>query len=992
MATFDEFLSSFNLDNNKGTQFEHFVKWFLKNDPEWITQVDEVWLWDEYPDRWGPDCGVDLVFRHKNGETWAVQAKCYDTKYSINKKDVDTFLSESSRQGIDKRLLIASTDQVGRNARQVCQAQEKPVTLYLHANFDKAAIDYPSDMSQLSSAKRKELPAPRDHQTKAIEDVIQGFETDDRGQMIMACGTGKTYTTLWVKEALNAKTTLVLLPSLSLLSQTLREWASASNKPFEALCVCSDETVGKQSNDELISSVQDVAFPTTSDPQEIKSFLDRDVSKVVFSTYHSSPSIAEAQSDDSAPVFDLVIADEAHRCTGEAGKAFTTVLDSSLIKAKKRLFTTATPRTYSTNIKKKASEMGVDIADMSDEASFGKEFHNLTFAQAIDKKLLTDYRVVIIGVDEPMISKWIENRELVRTDDGETTDAKTLASQIGLIKAIKDYDLKRMISFHSRVKSAEWFAEDLHNAMDFVSDEHRPEGEIYTDFVSGKMSSYDRGLKLSQLKKLHNADRGLLTNARCLSEGVDVPSLDGVAFIDPRSSQVDIVQAVGRAIRKSGNKTIGTIVLPVFIEDTDDVEESLQSGNFKPIWGVLNALKSHDETLSLELDQLRTNLGHQGGSGSVGSLPEKVVFDLPKTVDESFSDALKTIVIDKTTDSWEFWYGLLLNYIELNKSVIIKARYKINSYSLGSWTNTQRSFRKKGMLSPERIQKLDELGFIWDDNEYQWNQGYQYLKQYFKDNGDVLVDTRYKVDGFNLGVWVSGQRYSQVKGQLSPERIQRLNNLGFIWDDVEHSWNKGYQYLKQYVIDNKDALVNYSYKVDGFKLGHWINEQKAKRSADKLSSERIQKLDEIGFIWHAKEYAWNKGYQYLKQYVIDNKDGLVNSSYKVDGFKLGQWASIQRKEKSKDRLSPERIQKLDELGFVWNNEEYAWNKGYQHLEQYVKDNGDALVPNKCKIDEYALGSWVGTQRQAKVKNILSSKRIQKLDELGFVWKVKRGQR
>ena len=712
MATFDEFLSSFYLDNNKGTQFEYFVKWFLKNDPEWITQVDEVWLWDEYPDRWGPDCGVDLVFKHKNGETWAVQAKCYDTKYSITKKDVDTFLSESNRQGIDKRLLIASTDQVGKNARQVCQAQEKPVTLYLHADFDKAAINYPGDMSQLASAKRKALPDPRPHQTKAIEDVIQGFEIADRGQMIMACGTGKTFTTLWVKEALNAKTALVLLPSLSLLSQTLREWSSASNEPFEALCVCSDETVGKQSNDELISSVQDVAFPTTSDPQVIKGFLDRDVSKVVFSTYHSSPSIAEAQSGDSAPAFDLVIADEAHRCTGEAGKAFTTVLDSSLIKAKKRLFTTATPRTYSTNIKKKASEMGVDIADMNDESSFGKEFHHLTFAQAIDKKLLTDYRVVIIGVDEPMISKWIENRELVRTDDGETTDAKTLASQIGLIKAIKDYDLKRMISFHSRVKSAEWFAEDLHNAMDFVSDEHRPEGEIYTDSVSGKMSSYDRGLRLSQLKKLHNADRGLLTNARCLSEGVDVPSLDGVAFIDPRSSQVDIVQAVGRAIRKSDNKTIGTIVLPVFIEDVNNAEESLQSGNFKPIWGVLNALKSHDETLSLELDQLRTNLGRQGSGGSVGSLPEKIVFDLPKSIDKSFSDALKTIVIDKTTDSWEFWYGLFLKYLEEDGEMLIPQSIIYKGYKLGNWALNQRAKLKRNEISNKQINKIHVISYI----------------------------------------------------------------------------------------------------------------------------------------------------------------------------------------------------------------------------------------------------------------------------------------
>jgi len=988
MATFDEFLSSFNLDNNKGTQFEHFVKWFLKNDPEWITQVDEVWLWDEYPDRWGPDHGIDLVFRHKNGETWAVQAKCYDTKYSITKKDVDTFLSESNRQGIDKRLLIASTDQVGKNAREVCKAQEKPVTLYLHADFDKAAVNYPSDMSQLSSAKRKDLPAPRPHQTKAIEDAVQGFETDDRGQMIMACGTGKTFTTLWVKEALNAKTTLVLLPSLSLLSQTLREWASASNEPFEALCVCSDETVGKQSNDELISSVQDVAFPTTSDPQEIKNFLDRDVSKIVFSTYHSSPSIAEAQSGDSTQAFDLVIADEAHRCTGEAGKAFTTVLDSSLIKAKKRLFTTATPRTYSTNIKKKASEMGVDIADMSDEASFGKEFHHLTFAQAIDKKLLTDYRVVIIGVDEPMISKWIENRELVRTDDGETTDAKTLASQIGLIKAIKDYDLKRMISFHSRVKGAEWFAEDLHNAMDFVSDEHRPEGEIYTDFVSGKMSSYDRGLKLSQLKKLHNADRGLLTNARCLSEGVDVPSLDGVAFIDPRSSQVDIVQAVGRAIRKSDNKTIGTIVLPVFIEDTDDVEESLQSGNFKPIWGVLNALKSHDETLSLELDQLRTNLGRQGGGGSVGSLPEKVVFDLPKTVDESFSDALKTIVIDKTTDSWEFWYGLLLNYFNKEGDTIVKRGYEVDGYNLARWVSTQRVAKADNILSPERRQKLDDLGFIWNTIEYKWNRGYQYLKQYIKDNGDALVKGGYKVDGFNLGNWVSNKRAEKENNILSPERRQKLDDLGFVWNTIEYKWNRGYQYLKQYIKDNGDALVKGGYKVDGYSLDVWVNTQRVEKENNILSSERRQKLDDLGFVWNTIEYQWNQGYQYLKQYIKDNGDTLVKKDYQVDGFNLGNWVNAQRSRKTNNILSSERRQKLDELRFIWNPIEYKWNQGYQYLKQYIKDNGDTLVKQGYKVDGFNLGIWVNTQRSRKTNNILSPESRQKLDDLGFVWKVR----
>jgi len=221
MATFEMLLSSFDPDT-KGQQFEHFVKWFLINDPEWSTQVDQIWLWDEYPDRWGRDCGIDLVFKHKNGEIWAVQAKCYASEYSITKADVDTFLSESNRQGIDKRLLIATTDRIGPNAKQVCKAQEKSVTLFLYSGFEQAAIEYPDHISDIHSVHRKPRPTPRPHQLKAIDAVETAFQDADRGQLIMACGTGKTYTTFWIKERLSSQTTLVLLPSLSLLSQTLK--------------------------------------------------------------------------------------------------------------------------------------------------------------------------------------------------------------------------------------------------------------------------------------------------------------------------------------------------------------------------------------------------------------------------------------------------------------------------------------------------------------------------------------------------------------------------------------------------------------------------------------------------------------------------------------------------------------------------------------------------------------------------------------------------
>jgi predicted helicase len=224
MVTFADFLATFDPDRDKrGRQFEHFVKWFLKNDPEWATQVDEVWLWNDYPGRWGRDCGVDLVFKDKNQGTWAVQAKCYASNYEISKRDVDKFLSETNRKQIDHRLLIATTNEIGANARQVLDAQEKYVGRYLLTHFETAFVDYPDSIEQLALGKRKPPPEPRAYQIEAIENVISGFRTADRGQLVMACGTGKTFVCLWVKERLNAKRTLVLVPSLGLLSQILND-------------------------------------------------------------------------------------------------------------------------------------------------------------------------------------------------------------------------------------------------------------------------------------------------------------------------------------------------------------------------------------------------------------------------------------------------------------------------------------------------------------------------------------------------------------------------------------------------------------------------------------------------------------------------------------------------------------------------------------------------------------------------------------------------
>jgi len=978
---FLDFYNTLDADPAKpGKQFEHFVKWFLKADPYWETEVDQVWLWDEWPQRWGRDCGIDLVFRHKNGEYWAVQAKCYSPDYYITKHDVDKFLSESNRPQIKHRLLIATTDCIGSNAKQVCDAQEKPVIRFLLSDFERAALDYPANFAALPQAKRKARPEPRDHQLEAIAAVAQGFQTAERGQLIMACGTGKTYVTLWIKEHLDAQRTLVLVPSLGLLSQLLREWTFAATTPFEVLCVCSDKTVGTKGNDEAIHSVADLAFPVTSNADEVKSFLSGAGNRVVFGTYQSSSVIAAAQADPTIPTFDLVVADEAHRCAGKVGSDFTAILDNAQIRSAKRLFATATPRTYTSSVHKAAEDRGVEVIGMDNAARFGEVLYALPFGNAIERKLLTDYRVVIIGVNDPTIAQWIANRELVTTSTGIKTDSESLAAQIGLLKAIKDYDLKRIISFHSRVNRAEAFTTNMQNTLQWISDEHRPSGTLRTDFVSGNMPANKRKIKLDQLKGLSAEERGVLSNARCLSEGVDVPSLDGVTFIDPRSSQVDIIQAVGRAIRLSPDKKVGTIVLPVFIAAGQNAEDTIEASNFKPIWDVLNALKAHDDVLAYELDQIRTEMGRKPSTSINAGGLHKITLDLPATMDASFGSALRTYLVEQVTESWDERYGQLIAYKEANGDCIVPKEWSQNK-GLARWVVKQRMDNREGIRLPKRSQRLDELGFEWEPFASTWDELFAGLSTYKLKHGDCNVPREWP-DNQKLGKWCAHQRTAYQKGKLPADRIQRLEELGFAWNSLDAVWEDMFTALSVYKQTCGDCNVP-SGRKDNAQLAQWCSRQRQVYKNNKLSPDRFKRLEDIGFGWDPFVANWEEMFAALLNYKQTHDDCSVPNEWE-ENPDLGQWGQRQRNVYKKDKLSPERIKRLEDIGFVWDRLDSTWEEMFVTLAAYKQGQGDCNVPAEWK-ENPKLGQWCNVQRRTYRKNKLSAERIQRLEKLGFVW-------
>jgi len=982
--------------NVRGDQFEkNFVPWFLKTDPKWKSLIDQdkIWLWDDYPKRWGRDCGIDLVFQDKNGKHWAVQSKCFHPDNSIPKNEINKFFAESNDKRIHGRVLIATTDRISDNAKQMIERQEKQVVCFLLDNFRKSEVVFPASLKDLNKGKRKDPRTPRKHQDQAIRDVVSGLRKARMGQLIMACGTGKTLTSLWIKEELKAQQVLVLVPSLSLLSQTLREWTATAKTQFKWLCVCSDESVAKQdrTEDSWFTHVADIGVPVTGDVKEIKSFLRSDGAKVVFSTYQSSPLIAEAQRDRKIPAFDIAFADEAHRCAGNVSEAFGCVLDSKRIRSNKVLFMTATPRILSKQTKSKTEGQDTEIVSMDDPQVFGEVLHQLKFSEAIDQDLLSDYRVVIVGVNHPTVRSRIQNRKLLRTSNGVKLDAETLATHVALAKAVKDYNLHRVISFHSRVAGAKDFAQDHTEVLEWMLPKDRPSGTTITDFVSGDMNSGDRNTKINRLRHLGEGERGILSNARCLSEGVDVPSLDGVAFIDPRKSQVDIVQAVGRAIRKSDGKTHGTILIPVFIEDHEDETEALESSRFKPIWDVVNALRSHDDDLAHELDSLRTELGKRKSIGASSRGLEKIVFDLPEMCEQSFVDGLRTRLVEQTTASWMFWYGLLQEYVE-EYGDSPTADYKTKSdFRLGRWVTKQRS--QQDSLTLERKRLLESLpGWSWDIWGDKWNERFQFLKAFVAKTGITKIPRTFKDnDSSSLESWVQVQRINQ--DLLTPERKRLLELLpGWSWDPYGDQWNEGFAQLKAYVEKSGNARPPTDHRgEDGFRIGLWFITQR--RNKDLLTPERKRLLEGLpGWTWNAWiDQQWTNGFKHLKAHVKKTGKARPPKDHQDDdGFRLGEW--VGNKRINKDSLTLERKRLLELLpGWSWDTRGDKWNEGLTQLKAYLKQTGVARPPHDHQAkDGYKLGRWVTKQRSRQDSLTPERKRLLELLP-GWSWDTRGDQ-
>jgi len=968
-------------ERTKGLHFELYCKWFLENDPCYSMQLKKVWLWNDWPDNWGRDNGINLVAETNHGEFWAIQAKAYSGNYYVTKTDVDKFLSESARKKISYRLLISTTNNIGKKARKVMLEQEKKVGICTLDDLENTLLDWPLSIKELKPSVRKKLYTPRDHQKRALKDVIEGFGNSWYGQLYMACGTGKTLIGLWLFEKLKCQNALVLVPSISLVSQIYREWSANSRNTFNPIFVCSDPTVREK--DQIISDTSELGFPSTTNSDDIIKYIhSTSTPKVVFSTYHSSPVIAEVCKKDSSVIFDLTIADEAHRCTGSTSSDFTTIVDKSAIKTKRKLFMTATPKIFSDHVKRKAEELDCEIFSMSDEDVFGPVFYRLSFSQAIKENLLSDYQILISVMDNETYREYAEKGRFVLFDNNET-DARTLASQLLVAKAIRKHKLRRVISFHNRKTTAERFIDTFSSALTLLSENNRPKISFF-ESIFGSMQQRQRNNVMRQFKNLQEETTGLLGNVRCLSEGVDVPTLDGVAFIDPKGSEIDITQAVGRAIRKSPEKKIGTIIIPVFVDSDTCEEVDLEKSCFKTVYKVLKALRAHDDVLAEELDNFRLELGKR----KFRKKPKlsKVIVDIPAKIGKKFSDALQIKIIENCSSSWHFYFGLLEEYARKHGHLRLTAKHVEDGYKLGVWISTQRTQFKKKVLEKWKIEKLDSIGFSWDRSEDDWKEQYNYLKKFrevFPDRWPKDKEHWPPDNPLNLGVWCGTQRQDYKKNKLGKDKIELLDNINFPWDILKYEWYKQLNYLKEFRRIYPDRWPKRNeYFPENNNLGSWFSKQKYKQRKGKLEDWKIAELRKMEVSFNPVG-MWEEKYQQ----VCDFREQNPNKWPKRPG-PLGNWLLHQRSQFNKGKLSQERISKLKRLGFDFSGIfDSKWLLKYKYLKEEYRKHNPNKWPSTKDIDpkDKRLAVWCQKQRRKFKKGELASWKIKMLDDIDFPW-------
>jgi predicted helicase len=631
-------LAALPTQQDRGDAFEVFAEAYLATQK--LVGAEEVWPTDQTPIAVLQACSLPVNDLGADGvyKTWAGQHNAYQVKFRTGRPAL-TWQELSTFMGL--------TDQVGERVL-FTNCDDLPTVMEARSGFfcirgndlDRLTRDDLKAIAEWlrNAAFTPQRKEPLPHQEEALEAILGGLKDQDRITTVMACGTGKTLVSLWVAERGKAQRVLVLVPSLALIRQTLHEWLKETSweRP-RFIAVCSDPTVAQGAEDALIVHQRDLDFPVTTDAEEVRNFLAAPGSsaQIVFSTYQSAHIVGEAV--QGMQPFDLGVFDEAHKTAGREGAKFGFALEDRNLPIRKRVFMTATPRHYDVRKKDKEGDKAL-VYSMDQPATYGPIVHTLSFAEAAQRGIICDYKVIISVVTSGTVNAELLSRGEVIVE-GDVVRARTVANQIAIQKACEAHNLKKVFSFHRNVASARDFTGDTASSIK----SHLP--NYATHHLNGEMQTARRE---KEMRAFREAGRAIMSNARCLTEGVDVPAVDVVSFLSPRKSKVDIVQAAGRAMRKTDGKQTGYVLLPLFLEaqENETIEEALERTDFQEAWDVLQAMQEQDAALADIIREMREERGRRGGFDD-SRLRERVEVLGPEVVLDVLRDAVSTALVDR---------------------------------------------------------------------------------------------------------------------------------------------------------------------------------------------------------------------------------------------------------------------------------------------------------------------------------------------------------
>ena len=991
-------LSKYNIDNREegikdtsaGKIFEVFTKYYFLTSPEVDGLYSDVWLYDEIPlstktklDLGTVEYGIDLLLKTVNDEYIAVQCKFKNdetSKLNWSSDKISNLFAYCPKA--DGYIVFSNCSALDK----VSSTRQGNFTFYSIANLLEVEPNVFSNISLLlndSQPKEKEFFDPQPHQQKAIDECVQWFTEggESRGQLILPCGAGKTFTALWIKEALQSHKTLVLVPSLALLRQIKNEWSKQRKTKYQYLCVCSETDIDKGSADSIVSHTYEISGNVTTTPSEIHSFLNQDLGeKVIFSTYQSLPAIIEAI-EGTEINFDFIFCDEAHKTAGISKGVFGLVHDNEKVPAKRRLYATATPRIVKESLKKKLGDDLKYTHDMNDPETFGEEFYRMTFKDAIDEDILTDYKIVAIGVNDLQLAEYLRERRFVNND----VSIDEIANNYALESVMNKYSASHAITFHSRVKLAKEFA-SRHNSL----------FEKTTSFsVDGTQPTSVRGQILNEFRA---SDKATVSNARCLTEGVDIPAIDLVYFSDPKNSKVDIIQAVGRALRKKEGKKSGYIVVPIYHTDNDEVENSISQGSFKNLLQVIRSLCDQDERLQDEINSIAF------GKSGKGSRRIDIISSFDAEIDclhlIGFEDKLRNSLFDqviaKTSNNWDVRFLELKNYLGESNDYS-KQRIKLlrrANETLYSWIGSQRLRRKAGHLKNEEKRKLDSIKFPWDFGESrrwsEWVRTIKRLSDFIESNGRNPGHSSEDEKGlYNL---LANLRSSHQKNSLSEEKIELLEEFNIDYKTPGRlNFRESYKKLADFIENNgRNPERNAE---DEKRLYSQLIQLRRAYKKSSLSEEKIGLLDKLNIDITAQvvRLDFEESYKELADFIKNNRRDPKYSSEDKDEKRLYSLLANLKVAYKKSSLSEEKVGLLDKLNIditaqVVRVSQLNFRESYKKLADFIESNG--RNPKRTAKDEKRLHGLLANLKMAYSKNSLSEEKIELLDELNIDYKRK----